>query len=534
MTTNEKQKTDAIVYNRVSTPGQVEHGYSLESQERDNREFAIRHGFTVIKSFHEKGESAKTQERTELKKLIKYCVENKNRIGALIVWKLDRLTRQLEDQISLAKQFDKLGIRVLVTTQTNLESSEGKLMRNIIGSFSQYENDIKSERTKFGMKAALLSGRWVWPPTTGYKSIRTDSQKPICIPDEEAPFMVRCFELFISGNYRQSDIVKQLHSEGFKRLTKTHLAKILRNPFYAGIVRHKWLDHDVAGLHTPLIAEETYFKAQELLDGKRPNKLKRLRQREDFPLKGFLFCHKCGRKLTAGWSKGRHGVKYGYYHCPTKGCSVNLRKETLETIFPAHLQSIQPKREFIALFEAILLDTWKSRQAAQLEEKRHLEREIKGLEEKITHFDDLLGKGLELEHYNRNIQQVKNNIMAKKVSLLDLKVDESDFSECIKYCKFFLANTAKLWEEGNLTQRQRFQNLIFPAGITFEGETIRTKETALIFSHFQAKTKAEYTVVALKLLGLNQILEEIRNIYSFRELVPLRYMPKDRITRVSA
>ena len=80
----------------------------------------------------------------------------------------------------------------------------------------------------------------------------------------------------------------------------------------------------------------------------------------------------------------------------------------------------------------------------------------------------------------------------------DLKVDESDFAECVQYCKFFLANVAKLWEESNLTQRQRFQNFIFPAGITVVDGTIRTKETALIFSHFQAKTKAEYKLVALR------------------------------------
>ena len=136
----------AIIYCRVSTKEQAEKGYSLEGQEKDCRQFAHNQGFEVDKVFVERGESAKTQDRTQLQNLIKYCVQNKKSISALIIWKYDRLARNLSDQTELVKNFSTLGIRVLSSTENNEDNAVGRLMRNIIGTFAQFENDVKSER----------------------------------------------------------------------------------------------------------------------------------------------------------------------------------------------------------------------------------------------------------------------------------------------------------------------------------------------------------------------------------------------------
>ena len=60
----------AIIYCRVSTKEQAEKGYSLEGQEKDCRQFALNQGLNGVKVFVERGESAKTQDRTQLKNLI--------------------------------------------------------------------------------------------------------------------------------------------------------------------------------------------------------------------------------------------------------------------------------------------------------------------------------------------------------------------------------------------------------------------------------------------------------------------------------
>jgi len=76
---------NAIIYCRVSTKEQAEKGYSLEAQEKECQKYANNNSYHVEKVFIERGESAKTQDRTELRKLIKYSVENKKNLSALIV-----------------------------------------------------------------------------------------------------------------------------------------------------------------------------------------------------------------------------------------------------------------------------------------------------------------------------------------------------------------------------------------------------------------------------------------------------------------
>ena len=71
--------SNAIIYTRVSTKNQAEEGYSLAGQEKDCKFFAEMNNYSVLKVFVEKGESAKTQDRTELQNLMKFCIANKKK-----------------------------------------------------------------------------------------------------------------------------------------------------------------------------------------------------------------------------------------------------------------------------------------------------------------------------------------------------------------------------------------------------------------------------------------------------------------------
>src|SRR5579871_3865165 len=87
----------AVIYCRVSTREQVEEGNSLSTQEKMCKEYALKNGFEVKRVFIEEGESAKTRNRTELKKLLEYCSNKKNQIQAIIAYKIDRISRNIDD-----------------------------------------------------------------------------------------------------------------------------------------------------------------------------------------------------------------------------------------------------------------------------------------------------------------------------------------------------------------------------------------------------------------------------------------------------
>ena len=100
----------AIIYTRVSTSDQANSGYSLAHQKEACTQFAKQNGYEVVKIFEERGESAKTTNRKELQNLMTYCYQNKKNIDALIFWKFDRLSRDMEDSCILNRYFENLNM----------------------------------------------------------------------------------------------------------------------------------------------------------------------------------------------------------------------------------------------------------------------------------------------------------------------------------------------------------------------------------------------------------------------------------------
>ena len=478
----------AIIYCRVSTKEQSEQGFSLKSQEKECCKFAENNNYEVDNVFIEKGESAKTQDRTELQKLIKYAVENRKSLSALIIWKYDRLARNLGDQTELFKHFSSLKIRVLSATENNEENASGKLMRNIFGSFAQYENDIKSERTIGGMKRAVEEGRWAWRAPVGYKNTRDNLNKPFLVPTDESKFIVEAFKLAEKGLYKQTEIVSKLRAKGFKGVNKNNLNRILRNEVYAGLIKVSWFPDFKDAIHKPLVSKDTYFKVQLILDGKKPTITSRERNHPDFPLRNFIRCPKCEQKLTGGWSTGKMGVRYAYYHCRTKGCSLNIRKQDLETSFYEYLKRVQPRQDVMDLFGQIILDVWKSRQSVQIKEGQRLDEELKKLREKQDRNDELMIQGIfDEETYKRKSNEIKSEMLTTQMDLSDAKAEINDIEGCIQYCKYFISNIAELWLASDHNLKQRFQILVFPQKIYYENKSFGTPVTALIFKYLHSK-----------------------------------------------
>src|ERR1043166_9714807 len=108
---NKKVKR-AVIYCRVSTKEQVEEGNSLVTQEKNCREYVSKYGYEVAAIFVEQGESAKTADRTELKKLLSYCAAKKNGINAVIAYKIDRISRNTDDYSQIRIYLKSHGVEI--------------------------------------------------------------------------------------------------------------------------------------------------------------------------------------------------------------------------------------------------------------------------------------------------------------------------------------------------------------------------------------------------------------------------------------
>jgi site-specific DNA recombinase len=107
----------AVIYARVSSEEQAKHGFSIENQKKQCKEFAERNGYYVEKMFVDEGKSAKNLDRPEIQDLITYCSKKSNKINAVIIWRLDRISRNNEDYHGVLRPlFERKGITLLSAT----------------------------------------------------------------------------------------------------------------------------------------------------------------------------------------------------------------------------------------------------------------------------------------------------------------------------------------------------------------------------------------------------------------------------------
>lgn len=484
---------NALIYTRVSTKEQAEGGYSLSNQDKECKKFAIDNNYSILNVYEERGESAKTTDRTELQKLMKYCFQNKKDIDVLIVWKLDRLARNMEDFYSLTNYFNKLNIRVLSATEVNGESATEKLTRNMLGAFAQFENDQKSERVTAGMKEAFKQGNWLWKTPKGYTR-----KFGMVIPDPEtAPIITKIFEKFSTGLYKQTQLIKYAEKNGIKMQAST-MNHMLRNPFYIGyMVKGKWSEEPIRGSFEPIVSDKIFNKVQAILEGRKPIISGYKRNNPEYPLRQFITCPNCNQPLSGSPSKGR-SKKYPYYHCYNKDCSINFRipVDRLHKVFVEYLKEIKPASEFLDLFQLTVEDVHNQRTENRLNKSNELDKRLIKLKEtKSKLIDYKLDGSISQADYSFKSEQLNSQIKEVEYELSTLSDTEEDLTKCLKYTCNVVANLDEVWLNGSLDIRQRLQRLIFPKGLTYDLSNFRTAEISSLFKIIGSLKEPSYNMV---------------------------------------
>jgi hypothetical protein len=224
------------------------------------------------------------------------------------------------------------------------------------------------------MKAGFDAARFLHYASIGYVNV----DKNLVRDPERAPLVQKSFELFASGAYATGDaVLKLVTGLGLKTrrgtpMTKQSFGRMLRNRIYTG-----WIvsgEDRVRGTHEALISDATFERVQDRLNGKSsPHKA----LSEDFPVRGVGRCAECGKKLTAGWAKGRK-ERYARYWCWTKGSgAVGASRDTLEGQFVGLLVRMQPTAELLAQLPELAAREWETR-------KGRIAKEAEALSKRLT------------------------------------------------------------------------------------------------------------------------------------------------------
>jgi site-specific DNA recombinase len=493
----------AVIYCRVSTKEQVQN-LSLPTQRKVCLEYCQRQGIEADKVFVDEGESAKTALRAEFQKMLQYCRENKGRITFVIVYSLNRFSRNTHQHLVISALLASLGITLRSATEPIDNSSTGKLMETILSGFAQFDNDVKAERTKAGMKAAMERGRWPYGAPLGYLNSGGPKGQSNIIPDRErAPLIKKAFELYATGLYTRPQVLKMVHALGLrtrkgKMVTLQTFEGILRNSLYTGEMHAKFLDKPERGSYEPIIEKLLFDQVQEIISGKKNTVTPYQRNHPDFPLRQFIKCGECARPLTASWSKGRT-QKYPYYRCPNANCkAVNTRKQEVEGKFITLLERLTPKAPYLELFKAIVLDRWKEIQAEAVLASRKLEhslQELKARRDKLIEafiYKQLIDKTV----YDHQMDKLREEIALGEVEAHNAKLEAFDIEGAVNFAQYLILNAPRLWVEMSLEQKQRFQKVLFPKGLSFSEGKFGTAETCIFFNMIQESAAPNSEVVS--------------------------------------
>jgi site-specific DNA recombinase len=142
--------TTAVGYIRVSTAKQAEQGLSLEAQRAKLAAYAALYDLALVRLEVDAGESAKTLQRPGLQRALK-CLKS-GQAEALVVVKLDRLTRSVADLGSLIAGYFTRYSLMSVSEQIDTRSAAGRMVLNILASVSQWEREAIGERTAAAMQ----------------------------------------------------------------------------------------------------------------------------------------------------------------------------------------------------------------------------------------------------------------------------------------------------------------------------------------------------------------------------------------------
>ncbi|HEY9177645.1 MAG TPA: recombinase family protein [Flavipsychrobacter sp.] len=480
-----------ILYLRVSTEEQTK-GLSIRQQEAELMRHCQDKGWIVIDVIYEKGQSAKSFKRRSWAEfelgLNKRISQNKPDI--LLVTKIDRFSRNAGETRRMVDLLKSKNIQLYTSMEGLYDFQDPSLYySNTINSASaEYENLIKARNVTSAMRQGLEEGRWMWRAPIGYKN---DVVTKLIVPNEKGHIVAKCFEKMATGLFSADQVRREAVNEGLK-VAKSTFYNILKNPLYAGVItRHAYTESGreipekrVKGIHAPLISESTFYKVQQILEGKK-KPYKGNTRREELFLRGFLFCPKCGNKMTGSASTG-NGGRYHYYHCQRKyGCSYSIHAESTNVLFYQYLKQFTPRKEILFLYQLTLESLFKIQFEDSEAQKRKLEKEIEDIKQKQRDYTEkfFASNGYVKEKDYKMVMDRLNEEEANLVmSHATISLIPSEYEKYLSFGLNLLGNLSQYFQAVDVHTKQRIIGSIFPEKLVFENNKYRTTKLNQFFA----------------------------------------------------
>ena len=440
---------NAVIYARYSSSSQTEQ--SIEGQLRDCYNFAVREGYTVLGEYIDRALSGRTDDRPDFQRMISDA--KKGQFQYVIVYKLDRFTRNRYDSAIYKYKLKQYGVRVISATENISDNPEGVILEAVLEASAEYYSLELSQKIKRGYRESALKGQHLSGNVPlGYKI----ENKRLVINEETAPIIKWVFDEYAKGTNKK-EIVDALTAKGIRGKNgqpygHTAFQRALRSEKYIGIMR--WQDVVVEDGCPALVDKDTWDKVQERLDKNRKAGATK-KAKMEYILYGKLFCGQCGTNMIGDTGTSKGGQRHYYYTCQLrksrKGCDKKSEKkdylewyvveQTLEYVLtPARMEIIA------AAVVAEYDKEFNSGRIKELEKRlAKVDRDIKKLFDMIFESDSTAAMKTIMKNAESKLEELELQKTDLEIDIAKLKVANG-----IRYTKEDILAWMKVFCKGDL------------------------------------------------------------------------------------
>ena len=317
---------NAVIYARYSSDRQREE--SIEGQIRECTDYALRNDITLIGSYIDRALSARTADRPDFQRMI--ADSAKGLFDVVLVYKLDRFSRDRYDSAHYKHVLKKNGVRVISIKENISDGPEGIILESMLEGYAEYysaELAQKIRRGQYENATKCMNNGGNIP--LGYQ---VDKESGVlAIDPSTAPVVQEIFTRYANGD-TISNIQKDLEARGVRSrrgnaYSVSVLSNLLKNRKYIG--EYKYGDVITPDGIPAIIDKELFERVQNRMKANRKAPA-RTKAEEEYLLTTKLYCGSCGRLMAGESGKGAKGVVYHYYKCSGAKRRLGCKKKAIK------------------------------------------------------------------------------------------------------------------------------------------------------------------------------------------------------------
>lgn len=428
---------ECVAYMRVSTEKQAVEGNGLDSQKRDIENYCRKNELVITDWYIDDGYTGTNMDRPELQRLVNDC--GRKRIGCVVAFKLDRLSRNMIDGIYLIeKVFQKYNVVFkCVHDSVSYDSPMEQAYTQMMAVFAQLDKNTMMLRMRGGMLERVKQGYWMGGGNLPYCYSYSKEQGILMPIPERKEQANKALDLFISG-YSDEKIYKTLGytSEMVVRSILTGIVNVGMIPYKGNVYQ---------GKHEPIFDKARFELAQELRKSRRKTKATCLTKKPNL-LTGLCYCGVCGCAMRyQKWGSDKHKIycmsrNKSMYYLPNYNPDCNNSLEWADDI------EKQVEEEMLKI--SLDLSSYKPKEKATKLEimQSQLEKEQIKLKRLYSLYADGNDTVLEMiKELEKQIKDMKDNITAESKNAVNVQKKEFVYENIKKL--------ADIWD--NIDKKQK-------------------------------------------------------------------------------